>query len=97
MLAYFQYHIYTSLDLIAALIKGQALKVMLMHRASLVIFSTEGETSSNPGVSETQPPGDFCGDSKDCLLINAISHLKRNQKMEPDKVDGSYIQSFSSV
>lgn len=31
---------------------------------SLFIFSAEGESSSHAGVSETQPSGEFCGDSK---------------------------------
>lgn len=31
---------------------------------SLLIFSAEGESSNHAGASETQPGGEFCGDSK---------------------------------
>lgn len=39
-----------------------------------VILSTESETSNNTGVSETQPSGDFYGDSKDFSLTDAMCH-----------------------
>lgn len=36
---------------------------------SLLIFSAEGESSNHAGASETQPSGEFCGDSKLFFLL----------------------------
>lgn len=41
---------------------GQRLSVGWAN--SVFIFSAEGESSNHAGASETQPSGEFCGDSK---------------------------------
>lgn len=44
------------------------------HPASLV--PAEGESSSNPGLSDTQAGGgEFCGDSKDSSPVDANPHV----------------------
>lgn len=43
------------------------------HPASLV--PAEGESSSNPGLSDTQAGGEFCGDSKDSFPVDANPHV----------------------
>lgn len=46
---------------------------------SLLIFSAEGESSNHAGASETQPSGEFCGDSKLFFFTyNATLYLTKN-------------------
>lgn len=40
---------------------------------------TEGESSNNPGVPDSQAGGEFCGDSKDFSLIDTNPHTTRVQ------------------
>ena len=56
------FHTYISTELGETFIKD---------RLILIIFSAEGESSNNTGASETQPSGEFCGDSKISVIYNA--------------------------
>lgn len=45
----------------------------------LFIFPAEGESSNHAGASETQPSGEFCGDSKILFICNATLYLSKEE------------------
>lgn len=62
---------------------------------SLFIFLAEGESSNHPGVSETQPSGEFCGDSKISFLYNVTIYLNQEESDLSTLINISCVQQSS--
>lgn len=80
---------------ISYLLSTESGETFLKNRLILFFFSAEGETSNHAGASESQPSGEFCGDSKITFTYNSNLYLNYKRRDLSTFINMSCVQPSS--